>query len=226
MRLIVTDLTEMHGGNYCTAGWDTDAHRMIRPLPNGANWTAVLLQQNGISPGITVDVNPTGQQQQSAFPHRTEDTVTTSNGIQVVNAVSINWLAADAPPTHQTVQGAFGGSLHHSRIWNGARQGVHIEEGTQIDSLSAVSLPVNHINLFEDEYNGRRSLRAYIEDEDARYNLPVVSRSLREAYRANGVAGAQQLLPAQGLAHVRLGVARAWPGQPGRCSLMINGIYG
>lgn len=203
-----------------------DAHRMIRPLPNGANWTTALLQLYQISPGITVDVNPTGQHQQSAFPHRTEDTVITSNGIQVVNPVSINWLAAGAPPTHQTVQGAFGGNLHHSKIWNGARQGVHIQETTQIGSLSALSLPVNHINLFEDEYNGRRSLRAYIQDEDGRFNLPVVSKSLREAYRANGVVGAQQFLPAQGIAHVRLGVARAWPGQPGRCSLMINGIYG
>jgi hypothetical protein len=79
--------------------------------------------------------------------------------------------------------------------------------------------------LFEDNYQGRRSLRAYLNDGNACYNLPVVAKELREAYRANGVRGAQQLLPKQGNVHIRLGLARSWPGQLGKCSLMINGIY-
>ncbi|RWP48987.1 hypothetical protein [Mesorhizobium sp.] len=226
MRLIITDLTEMHGGNYCVAGWDAQAQIMVRPLPNGSNWTAGLLQQHGINPGATVDVNPTGQQHPSVFPHRTEDTVINSAGIQTVNVGPINWFAAGAPPTHATVGNAFEGHLEHTRIWNGARQGVHLQETTQIGSLKAVRVAVDQIDLFEDEYQGKRSLRAYISDGDACYNLPVVAKSIREAYRVNGIAGAQQSLPTQGSAHVRLGLARAWAGQPGKCSLMINGIYG
>jgi hypothetical protein len=226
MRLVITDVTEMHGGNYCVAGWNPQAQRMVRPLPNGANWTAGLLQQHGVAPGATIDVVPTGQQHQSAFPHRTEDTLVNVAGIQLVHAGPIAWLAADAPPTHATVDQAFGGRLAYSRLWNRAQQGVHVLENTQIGSLSAVKLPVSGLNLFEDNYQGKRSLRAYLGDSHACYNLPVVAKSLREAYRLNGVNTAKHLLPVRGNVHIRLGLARAWAGQPGKCSLMINGIYG
>lgn len=226
MRLLITDVTEMHGGNYCVAGWDAQAQRMVRPLPNGANWTAGLLQQHGVAPGASIEVVPTGQQHPSTFPHRTEDTPITTAGIQFVHPGPIAWLAPGAPPTHATVDQSFGGRLAHSRVWKGARQGVHVPENTQISSLSAVRLPVGNLTLFEDNYQGKRSLRAYLNDGDACYNLPVVAKTFREAYRMNGIGGATQLLPAQGDVHVRLGLARAWSGQPGKCSLMINGIYG
>lgn len=226
MRLIITDVTEMHGGNYCVAGWDSQTRRMVRPLPNGANWTAGLLQRHGVVPGASIDVVPAGQQHQSAFPHRTEDTLINTAGIQLLHAGPIAWLTVGAPPTHATVAQAFGRCLVHSRVWNGAQQGVHVPENTQIGSLSAVELPVGNLTLFEDNYQGKRSLRAYLDDGHACYNLPVVARDLREAYRLSGVYVAKQLLPVQGNAHVRLGLARAWQGQPGKCSLMINGIYG
>lgn len=216
----------MHGGNYCVAGWYAQAQRMARPLPNGANWTAGLLQQHGITPGASIDVVPNGQQHQSVFPHRTEDTPINAAAIQLVHAGPIAWLAAGAPPTYATVDQAFGGHLAHSRVWNGVRQGVHVPENTQIGSLSAVRLPVGDLTLFEDNYQGKRSLRAYLNDNHACYNLPVVAKTLREAYRLAGVGAVQQLLPMLGDVHVRLGLARAWAGQPGKCSLMINGIYG
>lgn len=226
MRLIITDVTEMHGRNYCVAGWDAQAQRMVRPLPNGVNWTAGLLQQHGMAPGATVDVIPTGQRHPSAFPHQTEDTRINIIGILLVHAGPIAWLAAGAPPTHATADQAFGGHLACSSIWNGARQGVHVRENTHIGSLGAVSLTVSGLTLFENDYKGKRSLRAYLDDGRACYNLPVVAKNLREAYRLNGVGAAQRLLPGQGNIHVRLGLARAWPGQPGKCSLMINGVYG
>lgn len=226
LRLVITDITEMHGGNYCVAGWDPQARRMVRPLPDGANWIAGLLQRHGIGPGASIDMVPTGQRHPSTFPHRTEDTPVTTAGIHLVHPGPIMWLAVGAPPTHATVDQAFGGHLAHSRVWNSARQGVHVPENTQIGSLSAVRLPVGDLTLFEDNYQGKRSLRAYLDDGYARYNLPVVAKNFREAYRMNGVGGARRLLPAQCDVHVRLGLARAWSGQPGKCSLMINGIYG
>lgn len=226
MRVVITDLTEMHGSNYCVAGWDAQASRMVRPLPDGSNWTAGLLQQHGIVPGASIDMDPTGQQHASALPHRTEDTPIVAASIQHVDAGPINWFAAGSPPAEATLGQAFGGHLAHSRTWNGALQGVYVPESTQIGSLSAVQVAVGELQLFEDNYQGKRSLRAYIDDGEAYYNLPVVARNLREAYRQGGVGNAQQLLPEQGNVHVRLGLARAWAGQPGRCSLMINGIYG
>lgn len=226
MRLIITDVTEMHSGNFCVAGWEAQSQRMVRPLPNGGNWTAGMLHQHSVAPGATINVVPSGHHHQSVFPHRTEDTLVSAAGIQFVNPGPIVWLAASAPPTHLTVNQAFGGRLAHSRTWNGARQGVHVPLGTQIGSLSAVSLPVGALTLFEDNYQGRRSLRARLDDGNACYNLPIVAKDFREAYRSGGSRAAQALLPAQGNVHVRLGLARAWSGQPEKCSLMINGVYG
>jgi hypothetical protein len=62
-------------------------------------------------------------------------------------------------------------------------------------------------------------------DNEARYSLPVVAKNLRELYRAKGVAAVNKLLPKTGKLHVRVGLARAWSGQPGKCSVMINGVY-
>ena len=226
MRIIITEITEMHEGNYCLAGWEAQTQRMVRALPNGNNWTAGLLQKHEIGPGATFDMNANGQQHRSAYPHKTEDTPVDQATIHLVNATPINWLGTNAPPSHATVGGAFGGHLQHTGFWNGAWKGVHVAEAVQIGSLSAVTIPVDRIELFEDDYQGKTRLRAYIDDGDACYNLPVVARNLREGYRLHRVDGARRTLPANGRVHVRLGLARAWAGQPGKCSLMINGING
>src|ERR671921_477110 len=99
---------------------------MVRPLPNGANWTAGILQEHRIGPGASIGLAPTGQHHPSTFPHRTEDTPVNAAGIQLVHPGLIAWMAASAPPTLATVDQAFGGHLVHSREWNGAKQGVHI----------------------------------------------------------------------------------------------------
>jgi hypothetical protein len=110
-------------------------------------------------------------------------------------------------------------------LWDGALKGVHVPEATQIGSLGAVRLPASAVCLFEDNYEGTARLRAYLSDAEACYNLPVLAKSLREAYRQGGLDASIGLLPQHGDVHVRLGLARAWAGQPGKCSLMINGIY-
>ena len=54
------------------------------------------------------------------------------------------------------------GGIHqtYSWWWNGAREGMHVLESTQIRSLGAVRLPAAGLTLFEDSYQGKRSLRA------------------------------------------------------------------
>src|SRR5262245_9073350 len=65
MDILITDVTEMHAGNYCVAGWNASDGRMIRPLPGGSNWTGHLLAafrlrlvgapEAPCAPGLTLD---------------------------------------------------------------------------------------------------------------------------------------------------------------------------
>jgi hypothetical protein len=222
MRLVITDLTEMHGGNYCVAGWDPEAERMVRPLPNGANWTVGLLQQHGIAPGLPIDVVPTGQQHPSEFPHRTEDMPVDRESIQHANAGPINWFAANAPLAYGTVSDAFAGRVAHNSIWNNVRQGVYIQIGTQVGSLSAVRLPRNAVQFVE-EFD---KLKVVLNDGSVRYKLAVSSVALKTAWRHGGIGAMRQALPGSQLFHIRLGLARAFDNPPEKCYLMVNGIHG
>jgi hypothetical protein len=73
MEVLITDVTEMGAGNYCVAGWDIGAKRMVRPLPHGRNWTGALLGQHGIVVGKLIRIEPQGIPN-GIYPHRTEDT--------------------------------------------------------------------------------------------------------------------------------------------------------
>jgi hypothetical protein len=222
MLLIITDVTEMHGGNYCVAGWDPQAQRMVRPLPNGVNWTAGLLQQHGVVPGASIDVNPTGQQHLSTFPHRTEDTPVNRATIKHVNAGPINWFAAGAPLTYGTVSDAFAGHVAYNSIWNNVRQGVYVAVGTQVGSLAAIRLSRSAVQFVE-EFD---KLKAVLDDGSTRYKLAVSSLALKSAWRLGGLAAVQQALPMTQQFHIRLGLARAFDNPPVKCYLMVNGIHG
>lgn len=221
MRLIITDVTEMHGGNYCVAGWDHQAQRMIRPLPNGGNWTAGLLQQHGIAPGASIDVAPTGQQHSSSFPHRTEDTPIQISSIQRLNGNPVNWFTG-APPAFSNVSDAFAGHVAHNNVWRNIRQGVYVPVGTQIGSLGAIYLARNAIQFIED-FN---KLKIVLDDGNACYKLAVSSLALKNAWRQGGLGAIQQALPTTHQFHIRLGLARAFGNPPEKCYLMVNGIHG
>jgi hypothetical protein len=124
-----------------------------------------------------------------------------------------------------TLAAAFQNSVQTTGLWNGARKGAYVEEGTQISSLAAVRIARVNLEFFENDYKGDKSLRAYMTDNDAKYSLPAVAKNLRELYRSTGVTAVNRLLPHSGNLHVRVGVARAWAGQPGKCTIMINGVY-
>jgi hypothetical protein len=225
MKLLITDVTEMHQGNYCVAGWNPSAGSMVRPLPSGSNWTEAQLTKYGVQPGATIQVNSTGATPGGVYPHLTEDTPIDLASVKLVSAGSTPWFGAGAPPLAGTLAAAFQNNIQTTGIWNGARKGAYVQEGTQVGSLAGVKVARARLEFFEDDYNGKKSLRAYMTDDDARYSLPVVAKNLREIYRPNGAAAVNKLLPRSGDLHVRVGVARAWQGQPGRCTVMINGVY-
>jgi hypothetical protein len=88
----------------------------------------------------------------------------------------------------------------------------------------ALELSNQQLKFFEDDFNGKKSLRTILEDSKAKYNLPVVGRELRELYRSNGIQAVISAMPASGNIHVRLGLARAWSGQAKKCFAMVNGV--
>jgi hypothetical protein len=221
MRLLITDVTEMGGGNFCVAGWDAQAASMVRPLPNGSNWTANGLAIHGINPGVTVDFALTGAQSNGAFPHRTEDRIVDPNQVVAQNIPTPAWLSQASAARALTVQDAFNGYVQHNGEFNGRRQGVHIQTGVQTRSLWGLQIPRQNINFITDF----DKLKAIVVDANHEYIIAVSSKILKDAYRAGGHASVNALLPAQGVLHVRLGLARAWGAQPDKCYLMVNGVF-
>jgi hypothetical protein len=221
MKILIADVTEMHQGNYCVAGWCFQSQSMIRPLPGvGANWTANMLLRYGIAPGATIQFDTIGQPN-SDFPHRTEDTLIDPSTIRQINADPAIWPGRFAIPAASTLAQAFDGSICCNSSRNGYFQGVYVPFQTQTRSLYAVSVMRGGLSFFEDD----NKLRAYLDDGSGRYKLAVTSRALKETYRANGIEGVIASLPYQRQLHVRVGLARAWGEQPDKCYVMINGVY-
>ncbi len=212
MDILITDVTEMSGSVYCVAGWDAAANRMIRPLPNGQNWSAALLTQHGIAPGVTVRVTPRGTSN-GAFPHRTEDTPIDPASIAIVpGGPAVPQVAAD-------LNTGFGGYLKWNSEWQNVKQGVHVNPGAQCSSLVGLEIPMANLNFSE----AFGKLKATIHDGVAVYQFTVSSKLLKEAWRAGGLVGVNNALPTRASAHVRVGLARPYDNPP-RCYAMLNGV--
>lgn len=218
MRLLITDVTEMSGDNYCVAGWNAAASRMIRPLPNGSNWSSVLLGQHGIIPGTTIEALPRGAAN-GIFPHRTEDTAVDPASIQPVGRVFSDWLGSSAPQVATDLNTGFDGHLQWNSVWNGVRQGVHTLPRVQCSSLVAVRVP--RANLSFSEAFGK--LKATLNDGVASYQLTVSSKMLKEAWRTGGLPAVNRALPTRNEFHIRVGLARPYDTPP-KCYAMLNGV--
>lgn len=165
MRLLITEVTEMSPGNYCVAGWEAGTGRMVRPLPNGGNWTSGLLQKHCVSPGMVLEFIPTGVAHHSTFPHRTEDTPVDLASIGVVSAAPGAWFGQGAPNCVTTLAQAFQGHVQNNSSWNGVLQGVYVPVGAQTRSLCGVSCQRAALTFVE-EFN---KLKADLNDGTATY---------------------------------------------------------
>jgi len=218
MELLLTDVTEMGGGNYCVAGWDIAAKRMVRPLPNGSNWTGALLGQHGIVAGKLIRIEPRGTSN-GIFPHRTEDTPIDPASIKASNKVFSDWLGASAPQVAADLNTGFGGHLQWNKEWNGVKQGVHTLPRVQCSSLVAVRIPKSNLS-FEEAFG---KLKAMLDDGSDSYQLTVSSKVLKEAWRNGGLAAVNNALPATEEFHIRVGLARPFQNPP-KCYAMLNGV--
>lgn len=221
MELLITEVTEMHGGNYCVAGWDIRAAKMVRPLPNGQNWTGNLLTAHGVVPGAIVYVQPNGQPHNGNYPHATEDTPVDVPTISLIKAGPTNWFGNNAPFTDPSIVAAFAGTLACNRVWNGTWQAVHVPVGTNVRSLIAIDIPRGSLT-FSQPFG---KLRAVVNDGQHTYDLAVTSVALKDAWRRGGVNAALAALPNTQRFHVRIGLARAFANNP-MCYAMVNGVHG
>ena len=220
MRILITEVTEMHQGNYCVAGWRAAKGRMVRPLPDGANWTAPRLAANGIAPGVKIEVTANGIQSNSVYPHRTEDVPIDPATINLIAPGPAPWFGANAPPAAPTLSEAFENHIQHNSVWNGCRQGVHVASGTQCRSLWAVRAERDAITFVE-EFN---KLKSVLDDGTARYKLAVSSRVLKETWRNGGTQVINKLIRAAANLHIRVGLARAFGSPADKCYVMINSV--
>lgn len=218
MQILITDLTEMGGGNFCVAGWNAANSRMIRPLPNGGNWSTAQIQQFGVEPGVLMEFDNAAAPHPGYFPHSTEDTrVTTAANL---GARPDLWVGANAPQTAATVQDAFDGNVDWNSEFRGRKQGVHVARGTNCRSLWGLSINSNNINFIEDF----EKLKCVINDGDDEYVCAVSSTRLKSLFRDGGTGAVNNAVPANTGIHVRLGLARAFGTHPEKCFLMVNGI--
>jgi hypothetical protein len=218
MDILITDVTEMSGTNYCVAGWDVGGHRMVRPLPGGQYWTAELLTQHGIAPGVTIQVTPQGVPT-GAFPHRTENTPIDVSSIKTASGGLSDWMGQTAPPASADLNTGFGEHLQWNSVWHGTKQGVHVSPDTQCNSLVAVRINRRHIS-FSEPFD---TLKATLFDGSDNYQLTVSSRVLKEAWRKGGRSAVLRALPTGNVFHVRAGLARPY-GNPQQCYAMLNGV--
>jgi hypothetical protein len=220
MEILITDVTEMSGSNYCVAGWDATNKRMVRPLPGGGHWPQALIAKYGIQPGTVLKANPMGAATGAgAFPHLTEDTPIDLTSISTSQSAP-NWVGTDAPDVSASISEAFSNSLEWNKVFRGVHQGVYVPKATQCSSLAAVNVGKADIS-FSEPFG---KLLAIVDDGTASYQLAVSSHVYKKAWRDGGVAKATSILPNRSTFHVRVGLARDFEGQPNRCYLMVNGI--
>ena len=223
--LVITEVTEMRG-SYCVAGWSPIAKRMVRPLPGGEYWSLQQLQlpKSGtfIRPGLKVqfsaaDASPTGD-----FPHRTENMIVDGKIKGIVEDPSFSWFGDRAPAVDASIEDAFQGFLRVHSSSTGINKGAFVPAGSRSRSLIALEAEAESLSLFVDE---KSRLRGRLADPKGTYNLAVVSKSIRETWRLQGIDVVRSQLPTNGKLHIRIGLARPFDNQPDKCYLMINGVY-
>lgn len=218
MNILVTDVTEMSGNNYCVAGWDATNQKMIRPLPSGGHWPQYLITRHGIRPGTILNATEAGTPT-GALPHLTEDTPIDPASITTSQSQP-DWVGSNGPDVSPSVSEAFDNSLKWNKIFSGVHQGVYVPKFTPCSSLASLNVSKRNISFVEPF----GKLLAILNDGKARYQLSVSSHIYKKAWREGGVAKATAMLPNRSTVHVRVGLARDFEGQPNRCYLMINGV--
>jgi hypothetical protein len=214
--LVVSEITEL-GKRVGVAGWCRECGRMLRPIPSieDTRWPLDLVGSEGLAVGNVVRFRALGGLARRPHPYTREDVIVAADPM-LVDAVSglelVEVLRASEAPS---VAAVFGPDL---------RDGTYVDVGTERPSLAAVRTWAGHTLSFDEwEHDGQPRLRCVFTDgEGVRHSLSVVSRSLLDLYRGDGLDGLTDLARRHRRAHIRLGLEL--PDDRGRAYLRVNDI--
>lgn len=221
MRVVVTEVTNMRPGTYCVAAYEEQTARMVRPKPEGGNWSEADINRLGVVVGRVLDLgNRTRQQNESHLPHRNEDLYVYSQDI------SANEILRPNPNHTNSVQQSFNNCVQLGRGFRGFYK-AYVEDGANCASLVGVNIPSRDLSLYISEYDGRRKLRARFTDGQLDgWDLGVTCTELNRRIHCDEVLMRQYAmeLAVVGNIHLRVGLARRFAAQQNRCFVQLNGI--
>ena len=221
MRVVVTEVTNMSGTMHCVAACDVSTGAMIRPKPDGRNWTNEQIRHLGVKPNIILNLGAnTRRQNESYLPHRNEDVALPYVEIQAEGEMELE------NPTFQSVRDCFGNNVQLGNGYQGYYK-AYVNDGVDCPSLNGVLVLSQTFYLFFNTYKGRSQLRAKFKDSnDDGWDLGVTSTSLNQLIGSDNrqlQAYNRKLRQSRNL-HLRVGLARRFPAQHNRCFVQLNGI--
>jgi hypothetical protein len=169
--VLITELTRMHGGHYCVAGWNVHRDRIVRPLaplggPSGGHWVL----QDGRLPlqvGDLIHCQPVGGKQGTP-PHSTEDFLLRLSPAPLAHFNAGQMFDLLQPTVDASVQDIFGQRLVQDK---------YLPDGALTRSLGAICVPRREMS-FHHGYKER--LRIEVQDsEGVVYDIPVTCEALR-----------------------------------------------
>ncbi|MDP3739035.1 MAG: hypothetical protein Q8R02_16695 [Hyphomonadaceae bacterium] len=222
MKLAITEVTNMRESRRCVGAWNVDTGRMVRPLPNGENWTKALIDKFSIAAGTIIECEAKGRHV-SSYPHKTEDTPIDASSVKYLKHKFTEWSGANAPTSRARVSTAFLNNVVFGSEFSGFKK-AYVPEGTKCSSL--VGLRLDRINLafYDGKYDGKSKLRARVTDAEAQYDFSVGCTELQAEWRRGGFDRLTKILPKKGILHCRLGLVRAFAQQADKCYIQLNGI--
>lgn len=226
-QLVITDLTRMHRGMVCIAGYDKDLH-CIRPiLPPPGISEHQLLAPNGkpiIFPFAVVELDLLEPRPE---PPHTEDVYFFSPSPRLLRPAKDPRQVLEKT-TFETVQALFEQPIHNDF-------GFYVMEGHGPRSLGTIH-PASIAQVGYEPEPGRGAWDYRLAFTDARgdiYRLKITDltwqsycQSLRNEQRdpAKIALELTDLLQSSDV-FLRIGLARGWKEHPERCYLQITGIY-
>jgi hypothetical protein len=214
MKIILTDVTYMHGDHVCTAGWGIEEERMIRPLlPRNAHWTTAYVGPNFLHVGNVLEFEP-AQNRAGSFPHATEDYAVLNDQPYLLRKIEPERIMRTIGGLSTSPETVFRGNLQNRKFVN---------PDVNCPSLGAIDIPCGDIEFVE-SYG---KLKATFSCRGREYEwIPVTGISLRDLWTQRGVNCLNRFKIDKTRAYIRLGLARAFvrDGLPCPCYMMVNNV--